>query len=94
MQRVVLACRGAATDTEYLLCANPDLDAKARELGTVYRAIRDNYEASGGDARGFQSAQRSWLNDVKATCNSKACVEARYNDRIAELRRLRATLSD
>ena len=90
LRRVVQGCMGAATDTEYLLCAHPDLDAKARELGGVYREIRSRYEAGAGDARAFQTQQRSWLNGVKARCGSKACVESSYDQRTAELRSILA----
>lgn len=84
--RVVDACRGAASDTEYVICANPDVDALARQVGTLYRSLRDSHSSGSDEARAVQTEQRNWYNGVKASCNSKDCVEARYNARIAELR--------
>lgn len=86
LQRVVLACRGAGTDTEYLICANPDLDALAGQVGTLYRSIRDSYPEGSDEARAVLTEQRSWYNSVKAECSSRACVQSRYTARISELR--------
>ncbi|WP_299192055.1 TIR domain-containing protein [uncultured Erythrobacter sp.] len=88
LRRVVQACAGAATDTEYLICAHPELDARARRMGELLSQLRTEVQDNGRSLSSFNSGQREWFNSVKAECSSYSCVESRQIERIAELERL------
>ena len=92
LQRVVSACRGAATDTEYLICADPELGDRARDMGALIRSVRTAYQARGESTATFDTQQRQWMNGVKAACSSAACVETRQISRISALQDLLGTL--
>ncbi len=93
LQRVVQACAGVPSDTEYLICADSSLGDRAREMSGLIRQIRARLESSPDRLRNFNRAQRNWYNNVRATCHSAACVAAeqdRWNanlrSRMAEMR--------
>lgn len=93
LQRVVQACAGVPSDTEYLICADSSLQDRAREMSGLIRQIRARLESSPDRLRNFNRAQRNWYNNVRATCHSAACVAAeqdRWNanlrSRMAEMR--------
>lgn len=88
LRRVVQACAGAATDTEYLICAHPELDARARRMGELLSQLRTEVQDNGRSLSSFNSEQRQWFNSVKAECSSLSCVESRQLERIAELERM------
>ena len=74
VQRVVDACRGAATDAEYLICSDPMLQIRAEGIGNLFRlsqeALADDEEA----LRRLNAEQRRWFNSVKAQCRTYDCV--------------------
>ena len=86
LQRVVQACAGVPSDTEYLICADPSLEARAREMSGLIREIRSRLAGSPDRLRTFNRAQRSWYNTVRATCHSAACVAAEQDRWMANLR--------
>ncbi len=90
LQRVVDFCRGAATDTEYLICADPTLDARAREIGTLIGQVREALAEDETALRAFNTEQRAWFNAVKANCHDAACVTQRQTSRMAALRAILA----
>jgi len=92
LQRVVQACAGVPTDTEYLICSDPALDQRARDMGLLIREIRARYEGLEQSPNGFNTEQRQWLNGVKASCHSATCVEARQKERMQVLRSTLASL--
>ncbi|MEL1250870.1 toll/interleukin-1 receptor domain-containing protein [Aurantiacibacter gilvus] len=90
LQRVVDACRGAATDTEYLICADPTLGSRAREIGTLIGQVREALAGDETALRAFNSEQRAWFNAMKANCHDAACVTQRQTSRMAALRAILA----
>ena len=86
LQRVVQACAGVPSDTEYLICADPSLGDRAREMSGLIREIRSRLDGSPDRLRNFNRAQRSWYNNVRATCHSAACVAAEQDRWMANLR--------
>jgi|GEM_PF-2541910 len=88
LQRVVDGCRGAATDTEYLICADPVLGNRAREIGGLIGQVRDSLAGNQEQLGAFNQSQRSWFNMVKATCHDAACVTDQQAQRIARLQEL------
>jgi hypothetical protein len=85
LQRVVQACAGVPTDTEYLICSAPSLSQRAGQIGRLVRQIRLRHQELGQNSRAFDSEQRQWFNEVKASCHSAACVEAAQNARLRVL---------
>lgn len=92
LRRVVQACANVPTDTEYLICSNRDLGARARQMGQYIRDIRSAYEASGQSASAFNTEQRDWMNGVKARCSSAECVASAQRQRNGELQAILAEL--
>lgn len=76
LQRVVQACAGVPSDTEYLICADQSLGDRAREMSRLIRQLRTRLESSPDALRQFNREQRAWFNNVRATCHSAACVAA------------------
>lgn len=90
LQRVVDACRGAATDTEYLICADPELGSRAREIGGLIRDVREVLADDPAALSSFNTGQRAWFNRLKASCHDAACVTRAQTGRIAALRTMLA----
>ena len=67
----------------------PALEQIQRLLVALYRAQRDSFPSDSDEARAVQTEQRNWYNGVRASCNSKECVESRYRARITALQGMR-----
>lgn len=85
LQRVVDACRGAASDTEYLICADPVLGGRAREIGALVRQVRESLADSPDGLDSFNRSQRSWFNNVRASCHDGACLTREQTERLSVL---------
>ena len=88
--RVIDGCRGAATDTEYLICSDRSLDDRAREIGGLIIQVREHLAEDPDGLRAFNSGQRAWFNGVKATCHDAGCVTREQLARMAALRAMLA----
>jgi len=88
LRRVVQACAGAPSDAEYLICANRDLDTRARQMSGMIREVRAAYAAAGENDREFNRGQSDWMNGVRASCSSAACVENAQRNRIRQLQQI------
>lgn len=85
INRVIDACRGAATDTEYLICADPEFSDRAQVIGMLIDDIRSFLAETDTDPTPFNRDQRAWFNGVKARCRTAECVESAQRDRISHL---------
>lgn len=78
-------CRHAGTRTEIMVCADPGLAARDRQMAAVY------YDRmSGADAETRRQLRRS--RDLflarRERCRTEACVASAYEERVAEIRRI------
>jgi hypothetical protein len=86
LQRVVDACRGAASDAEYLICAHPELAGRARAMTALIAQVRDHLADDSTNLRQFNAEQRAWFNGVRASCHDLACVLREQSGREGALR--------
>jgi uncharacterized protein len=82
-------CKLASGVVEKTVCMNASLSAADDELSSLYKeAVR--FVAKGDNT--VQSEQRRWLSETRSQCITVAsvpsCIEMRYAQRIAELRRI------
>lgn len=85
VRRVVDGCRGAASDAEYLICADPEFSERAQLIGLLSNDIRGLLAEVGADPDPFNRDQRMWFNGVKAQCQTSECVESEQRARISHL---------
>ena len=78
-------CRHAGTRTEIMVCADPGLAARDRQMAAVY------YDRmSGADAETRRQLRRSRDRFLarREQCRTEACVAAAYEERVAEIQRI------
>ena len=90
LQRVVQPCRGAASDAEYLICADPELEGRAREIGGMIDAVRSALADQPAALTAFNREQRNWFNTVKSRCSTAACIVRAQDQRVEVLRTILA----
>lgn len=90
LQRVVSACRGAESDTAYLICADRNLGSTAREMSGLIAQVRERLADNETELRAFNTAQRDWFVNMSGSCNSAECVASRQSARMAALRAILA----
>ncbi|PHV09673.1 lysozyme inhibitor LprI family protein [Chitinimonas sp. BJB300] len=73
-------CTKAKTETEQLICTDPELSLLDEKLSEAYKAalLQLNTKLL------FKSSQRAWLNDIKQ-CKSAACLKTAFTERTALL---------
>ena len=73
-------CAKAATDVERKICNNEKLSGLDAAMGEIYERELSRDSA----AKQIRAAQKAWL-DTRNRCNDIACLEAKYEQRIADL---------
>ncbi|MGC2048254.1 MAG: lysozyme inhibitor LprI family protein [Gallionella sp.] len=74
-------CAKASTHIEKLICTNEELSVLDEKLSAVYgRNIADSENRTG-----MAKAQRSWLRDLRNTCDNSQCAIDMYEKRLLEL---------
>jgi len=69
-------CTKATTQTEKLICADPELGRLDEQLAGVY--------GEGKHIPGLKNEQRAWLAELKK-CNDVSCLKVAYRERLEEL---------
>jgi uncharacterized protein len=83
-------CAKAATKTEKLICASPEVAAQDRDMVALFAAANGK-AAVGTDASGALVAQRAWLKDRNTCANmtpdadATTCLASSYRERSAAL---------
>lgn len=78
-------CRQAGTRTEIMVCANPSLAASDRRMAAVYYAAMADAD---GTTRQRLRRSRDRFLARRESCRSEACVDAAYEERVREIRRI------
>lgn len=77
-------CARAGTPAERAICGNRALEDKDVEMTTLYSVIRPVFAMG---ARGaFMDEQNAWLVQRNRCGGDRACLNRRYDERIAKLR--------
>jgi uncharacterized protein len=79
-------CRRARTPDELAICANASLAAQDVLLDQAFRQLTARLNAAGRQA--LMSQQKIWLRRRAACGAAVACIDAEYETRILELRRM------
>jgi uncharacterized protein len=75
-------CAKAALAVEQMICADPALAAADRDLADTY----NNISHQGGiNAKKLRLEEDAWLANTRNKCTDKACIEAAYASRKAQL---------
>lgn len=75
-------CSKAATRVERTICANPALAELDVALAARYR---DRIKVDPQHREQLQRAQRDWMGNIRAACDSAECLGTAYRKRIADL---------
>ncbi len=73
-------CTQASLPTERMICAQPLLSSLDNSLNLLYASRRQHYP----DSEALGRSQREWL-EQRNRCDSSACLERRYTDRLSQL---------
>lgn len=73
----------AATDTELVICASPDLWAMDRAVSNLYFLFRR--AAASAERTAFLDDQRAWLARRNACGGLQACLMERYSSRLFDM---------
>ena len=76
-------CGKAATDTELVICASPDLWAMDRAVSNLYFLFRR--AAASAERTAFLDDQRAWLARRNACGGLQACLMERYSSRLFDM---------
>jgi uncharacterized protein len=79
-------CAKAATKSEKLICADPQVSAADEQLAEVYRRVLE--QLSDFDKDGLKKEQRNWIKTQRDACPDAACMLKAYQARIAALEAL------
>jgi uncharacterized protein len=77
-------CTKAATKSEKLICADPQVSAADEQLAELYRRILEQ----SSDKDGLKKEQRNWIKTQRDACPDAACMLKAYQARIAALEAL------
>jgi uncharacterized protein len=80
-QAVSFDCQKASNFVEKAICQNPTLSALDDELATVFQQALDNSK----NPDSLKKQEVTWLKTKRDTCQTTACVEKAYKNRIAAL---------
>jgi uncharacterized protein YecT (DUF1311 family) len=76
------SCAHVTSEVNKLICASPTLSALDRELANVFT----NMQGQPIDQKKLQQEEKLWLSNLLRDCQDPACIQARYQARIAELK--------
>lgn len=76
------SCAHVSSQVNQLICASPTLSALDRELALVF----NNMRGQPLDQKKLRADEDAWLAALKRDCSDSACIQKRYEDRIAELK--------
>ncbi len=76
------SCAHVTSHVNKLICASGSLSALDRELALVF----DNMRGQPMDQKKLRADEDAWLATLKRDCSDSACIQKRYESRIAELK--------
>jgi len=76
------SCAHVTSQVNKLICASPALSALDRQLATVF----NNMRGQPLDQTKLQSDENAWLASMRRDCTDEACVQRKYEERLAALR--------
>jgi len=74
-------CKKARSDAEKLICSDPELSARDDELSQLYHRAK----AAAADRKAFNAQNLRQWKLRESSCHDKACLQAWYADRKAQL---------
>jgi uncharacterized protein len=80
-------CAKAATKSEKLVCADPQVSAADEQLAEVYRRVLEQSR----DKENLKKEQRNWVKTQRDVCPDAPCILKAYQARIAALEALEPT---
>ncbi len=78
-------CNKASSDTEKLICRNPELSALDSQLAAAYKTALGAVSASSKNA--LLKEQRNWIRHTRDICQDETCLRDAYSARIGMLSR-------
>jgi len=81
VQAASFNCQKAATFVEKAVCQNDSLSALDDELNTVFNDALNN----SADPKGLKKQEITWLKAKRNRCQTNACLEKAYKERIVAL---------
>ncbi|MGA8025505.1 MAG: hypothetical protein WB992_00040 [Bryobacteraceae bacterium] len=76
------SCAHVTSKVNKLICGSPKVSALDRQLAMLF----NNMQGQPLDRKGLRQDEDRWLGALQRECSDDACVQTRYEERIAELK--------